>query len=54
MPDELLCGKSGISKERDKNRKQPAGVSVNDAGNAPLPNNIHTNLNMEGNTDGKD
>ena len=28
MPDELLCGKSGISEERDKNRKQPAGVSV--------------------------
>ena len=52
MSDELLCGKSGISKERDKNRKQP--VSVNDSGNAPLPNNINTNLNMEGNTDGKD
>lgn len=54
MPDELLCGKSGISEERDKNRKQPAGVSVNGSGNAPLPNSINTNLNMEGNTDGKD
>ena len=54
MPDELLCGKSGISKERDNIRQQAAGVSVNDSGNAPLPNNINTNLNMEGNTDGKD